>query len=97
MFACIGTLPKNRWYPPKELPKKKKVIAEAVIYSIIFLFTNFEINQTKVSVMAQGTSKEASWGIAEGGFGVVASANDQGWFGKGFSFLFLFFFSFSKK
>ena len=42
--------------------------------------------------MAQGTSKEASWGIAEGGFGVVASPNDQGWFGKGF--LFFFFSSF---
>ena len=50
--------------------------------------------------MAQGTSEEASWGIAEGGFGVVASANDQGWFGKGFllfsSFLFLFPFPFSR-
>jgi len=48
--------------------------------------SKFEWNsseQLKVSVMVQGTTTEAGWSIAQGGFGVIASVNDQGWFGKG--------------
>jgi len=48
--------------------------------------SKFEWNtseQLKVSLMVQGTTTEAGWSIAQGGFGVVASENDQGWFGKG--------------
>ena len=33
--------------------------------------------------MVQGTTSEAAWGISQGGFGVIASEKDQGWFGKG--------------
>jgi len=33
--------------------------------------------------MAQGTDSEAAWKIAEGGFGLVTSDTDPGWFGKG--------------
>ena len=33
--------------------------------------------------MVQGTTSVAAWGICQGGFGVIASENDQGWFGKG--------------
>ena len=36
--------------------------------------------------MAQGTDSEAAWKIAEGGFGLVTSDTDPGWFGKGFFF-----------
>jgi len=39
--------------------------------------------QLKVSLMVQGTTTEAGWSIAQGGYGVIASVNDQGWFGKG--------------
>ena len=35
--------------------------------------------------MAQGTSGDAAWAIAQGGFGVTAS-QDAGWFGKGIYF-----------
>ena len=34
-------------------------------------------------MMAQGTMSIAAWGISQGGFGVIASEDDQGWFGKG--------------
>ena len=34
--------------------------------------------------MAQGTDSVAAWKIAEGGFGLVTSDTDPGWFGKGF-------------
>ena len=37
-----------------------------------------ETEQLKVSVMVQGTTSEAAWGISQGGFGVIASENDQG-------------------
>jgi len=40
--------------------------------------------------MAQGTTSQAAWSIAQGGFGIIASENDQGWFGKGFSILSFF-------
>ena len=36
--------------------------------------------------MAQGTSEEAAWSIAQGGFGIAASLDD-GFFGNGLSFL----------
>ena len=39
--------------------------------------------QLKVSLMVQGTTSEAAWGISQSGFGVIASEKDQGWFGKG--------------
>ena len=37
-----------------------------------------ETEQLKVSVMVQGTTNEAAWEICQGGFGVIASENDQG-------------------
>jgi len=48
--------------------------------------SKFEWNtseQLKVSLMVQGTTTEAGWSIAQGGFGVVASEGDPGWYGKG--------------
>jgi len=48
--------------------------------------SKFEWNtseQMKVSLMVQGTTTEAGWSIAQGGFGVVASEKDQGFYGKG--------------
>jgi len=39
--------------------------------------------QLKVSLMVQGTTTEAGWSIARGGFGVVSSIGDYGWFGRG--------------
>lgn len=36
-----------------------------------------------VSLMTQGTTSEAAWSIAQGGFGVVATEKDQGWYGRG--------------
>ena len=36
----------------------------------------------KVGLMAQGTSSEAAWSIAQGGFGIAASL-DEGWYGNG--------------
>jgi len=48
--------------------------------------TKFEWNSTeqlKVSLMVQGTTTEAAWSIAQGGFGVVAKEGDQGWYGRG--------------
>jgi hypothetical protein len=36
--------------------------------------------------MVQGTTSQAAWAIAQGGFGVIASENDQGWYGKGIYF-----------
>ena len=33
--------------------------------------------------MVQGTTTEAGWSIAQGGFGVVSSEDDPGWYGRG--------------
>ena len=33
--------------------------------------------------MAQGTTNRAAWNIAHGGYGVIASDDDPGWYGKG--------------
>jgi len=48
--------------------------------------SKFEWNSTeqlKVSLMIQGTTTDAGWSIAQGGFGVVSSEDDPGWYGKG--------------
>ena len=48
--------------------------------------SKFEWNaaeQLKVSLLVQGTTTEAGWSIAQGGFGVVSSEDDPGWYGKG--------------
>ena len=37
-------------------------------------------------MMVQGTMSAAAWGISQGGFGVIVSETDQGWYGKGFLF-----------
>jgi len=48
--------------------------------------SKFEWNATEhlpISLMVQGTTTEAGWSIAQGGFGVLASVGDPGWYGKG--------------
>jgi len=39
--------------------------------------------QLKVSLMVQGTTSEAAWGVAQGGFGVIASEKAKGGLGRG--------------
>jgi len=56
-----------------------------------FPFPKKKKTKLKVGLMAQGTSVEAAWGIAQGGFGIAASL-DEGWFGNGLCFFFFFFF-----
>jgi len=49
---------------------------------------NFEWNlseQLRVSLMVQGTTIEAGWSIAQGGFGVIAREGDRGWYGRVFT------------
>ena len=46
----------------------------------------FEWNKNeklKVSVMVQGTTSEAAWGISQGGFGVIESERTKGGLGRG--------------
>jgi len=60
--------------------------------------TTEDASLVKVCLMAQGTTSETAWKIAQGGFGVVASL-DPGWSGQGqiFSYSYSFSFPFPSK
>jgi len=72
---------KDNWKSMDNPTLRSEIIAEHEKHLGKFEWNASE--QLKVSLMVQGTTTEAGWSIAQGGYGVIASVNDQGWFGKG--------------
>jgi len=72
---------KNTWKTMAEAKAREGMIEAHETHLGKFDWNSSE--KLKVSLMVQGTTAEAAWRIAQGGFGVYASENDQGWFGKG--------------
>ena len=72
---------KGNWKSMDNPTLRSEIVAEHEKHLAKFEWNASE--QLKVSLMVQGTTTEAGWSIAQGGYGVIASVNDQGWFGKG--------------
>jgi len=72
---------KGNWNTMDNPTLRSEIVAEHEKHLSKFEWNASE--QLEVSLMVQGTTAEAGWSIAQGGFGVIASENDQGWFGKG--------------
>jgi len=72
---------KRNWTTMSEPRTREDMVEAHETHLSKFDWNNIE--KLKVSLMVQGTTTEAAMSIAQGGFGVIASENDQGWFGKG--------------
>ena len=72
---------RDDWKLMEKASERADIVAEHEGHLSKFEWNTSE--QLKVSLMVQGTTIEAGWSIAQGGFGVVASQNDQGFYGKG--------------
>jgi len=72
---------RDDWKLMEEANARADMVAEHERHLSKFEWNGSE--QFKVSLMVQGTTTEAGWSIAQGGFGVVAREGDQGWYGRG--------------
>jgi len=72
---------KTGWKLMAKAIERADIISESEKHLSKFEWNTGE--KPEVSLMVQGTTTEAGWSIAQGGFGVIANATDQGWYGKG--------------
>jgi len=72
---------RDDWKRMKNASARADMVAEHEGHLSKFEWNSSE--QLKVSLMVQGTTIEAGWSIAQGGFGVVSGEDDPGWYGKG--------------
>ena len=66
---------KDNWKSMDNPTLQSEIVAEHEKHLAKFEWNASE--QLKVSLMVQGTTTEAGWSIAQGGYGVIASVNDQ--------------------